>query len=379
MQIRIFGLFSLGSGYGEMAREFSRAISLAGQDVCNVEMQIPGARTIQFSRKMADFLNEHQEKREPHISVYCTIPAHFPRIINDDLDAQYRIGFTMFEGRGCVNKSYVFGCNLMDEIWIPTEYNVGTFVNSGVTVPAHVVPLGIDCEEWHPGPYNFAKKEYNFFSNFSWEGRYRKGFDKLLAAYFSSFSGRDKVRLVLKTTGGGTYRNDIQRLINLAVRAARLKDPPCIDIYTDFYSTKELLNFYHDADCVVLPTRGEGWCMPALEAMACAIPVIVTGEGSQLAFCNIKNSLLIKNMGYENTPDNEKQLFSEVKWAEPDHYHLASLMKWCYQHPQEARKIGFQGLQTARSFSWINSAKVAIQNLNERDVLEWPAKKLLTH
>src|SRR5690349_23097650 len=42
---------------------------------------------------------------------------------------------------------------------------------------------------------------------------------------------------------------------------------------------RELGSLYRAADVLVAPYRGEGFCLPALEAMACGVPVIHTGTG----------------------------------------------------------------------------------------------------
>ena len=41
---------------------------------------------------------------------------------------------------------------------------------------------------------------------------------------------------------------------------------------------------YRAADVLVAPYRGEGFCLPALEAMACGLPVIHTGTGPTAEF-----------------------------------------------------------------------------------------------
>ena len=41
-------------------------------------------------------------------------------------------------------------------------------------------------------------------------------------------------------------------------------------------SREELRWLYASADAFVLPTRGEGWCLPAMEAMAMSLPVILS-------------------------------------------------------------------------------------------------------
>src|SRR5207302_1409289 len=56
---------------------------------------------------------------------------------------------------------------------------------------------------------------------------------------------------------------------------------------------EELAGLYTACDCLVHPYRGEGFGLPIAEAMACGLPVIVTGYGAALDFCNDENAFLI--------------------------------------------------------------------------------------
>ena len=56
---------------------------------------------------------------------------------------------TMFE-TDSIPPDWVGRLNQMDEVWVPTSFNLETFANAGVTVPIHVVPGGIDATLFRP-------------------------------------------------------------------------------------------------------------------------------------------------------------------------------------------------------------------------------------
>lgn len=85
-----------------------------------------------------------------------------------------------------------------------------------------------------------------------------------------------------------------------------------------------MLALYRSAQALVLPTRGEGFNLPAAEALAMGLPVIVTGYGAHLDFCTRTTALLV--------PYHFSQSLSHVKsadacWVEPDILALGAQMR----------------------------------------------------
>src|SRR2546428_731861 len=85
--------------------------------------------------------------------------------------------------------------------------------------------------------------------------------------------------LVIKDFGGqDVYAG---QTLEAQIRSAQTRpDSPEILYLSDTLSPDELPGLYTACDCLVHPYRGEGFGLPVLEAMACGLPVIVTGGGA---------------------------------------------------------------------------------------------------
>jgi len=265
---------------------------------------------------------------------------------------KYKIGFTMLEVDG-LPKEWVRQCNLMDEVWVPSQFNVETFQSSGVKVPIHVIPLGIDPNYLNPQiKGNKDPRFYTFLSVFEWGER--KAPEILLKAFSDEFSKDEPVRLVCKTNNfdpGVSVKDQIERL-GLSTNGGKI-----VIAENRILKNYELGVLYKSADCFVLPARGEGWGMPILEAMACGLPVIATNWSAQQDFMSAKNSfpLEVKQM----IPANAKcPYYKGFNWAEPSYEHLRYLLRWVYENQEKAKDIGREAAQAAQeNWTWSHAAK----------------------
>ncbi len=264
----------------------------------------------------------------------------------------YKIGYTMLEVDG-LPREWVAACNCMDEVWTPSHWGATIFAGAGVTRPVRVMPLGYDSARFRPdGPTRRVAGRFTFLSVFEWGER--KAPDLLLRAYAAAFTRRDDVLLILRVNNFDTEVNVAQQIAALRLPASA---PPVAMIYNRMLDSDSLATLYRSADCFVLPTRGEGWGLPILEAMACGLPVIATDWSGQTEFFH-------QAIGYpvrvrRPVAANAKcPYYLGWRWAEPDLDHLIALMRHVYDHPDEARRLGMRAAQEAAArWTWNHAAR----------------------
>ncbi|NNJ09635.1 glycosyltransferase [Chloroflexales bacterium ZM16-3] len=268
----------------------------------------------------------------------------------------YKVGFTMLEVDR-LPAEWVRQANLMDEVWAPTAWGAAMFRESGVTRPAYSVPLGVDLEIFRPGPprAQLAGRTV-FLSVFEWG--VRKGWDLLLRAYRAAFRPGDDVLLLLKVDCREPAVNPLRAMAEALPSPA----PPVGLIYNRPLAPAQLAELYRGADCFVLPSRGEGWCMPALEAMACGTPALVTDWSGPTEFVRETSGYPLAIRGLVPAPADQP-LYAGARWADPDMEHLVALLRRVHANRDEARAKGTLTAEDARRWGWDAAAEVIAERL----------------
>ncbi len=332
------------SGYADEARQFVLGLDTIGVSVRAVPMS--------WSKAKAKLPPEEQKRLEElaaipikagdlNISVVHVPPRNFCKIPH----AVYHIGRTMFESDR-IPSGWVSACNQMDEIWVPSDFNLETFSRSGVErkklfkIPGsiHISAYPMDAE-----PLPIKGRGFNFLSVFDWI--LRKGWDVLLRAFLEEFRPDEDVALVLKvwSSFGRTVeqlREEAESYLRSQGLASRL--PPNIVFLYANLPEDQLPRLYRAVDAFVLPTRGEGWGRPFMEAMLMGLPVIGTRWSGQLEFMNEENAYLI-DCQVVDVPEpawREVPFYRGHRWAEPSVSHLRQLMRRVYEERGEARLKG---------------------------------------
>jgi len=364
IKFEYYGQFDDPSGYGNVARGYAE--ELVKREEINLKLNPYNffqGYDLGFSVNHSEFVNKNLEN--PIVLQHMT-PDNFEKRGN-----RYNIGYVPWETT-LIPRDWIKPCKLMDEIWTPSEHSKQAFINRRIK-NVFVIPHGIDLKQFCPGQFKLDivnRAAFNFLSIFQWN--FRKGFDVLLEAYLKEFKEEEEVALILKTHGFNNsvieqqrVRKEIWRLKNLILGSN--KPGPKIIFLREMLPRLEYL--YRLVDCFVLPSRGEGWGMPYLEAMACRIPTIGTNYSGNLEFMNEKNSKLIDIKG--EVPCSNmlgfKWYTSEMKWADPSVSSLQEVMRDIFEHRGQAQKMALRGWRDAKKWTWKKAVDKMVLRLQEID------------
>lgn len=306
-------------------------------------------------------ITDDMEKKEDNHKITLIKKRHSPKdgihisyCYGDSFQSNngtYKIGYTMLETTG-VPKDWVDQANKMQEIWVPSEFNRKTFKESGIKVPIFVMPLGVDTNYYNTAIKRMKKHEkFTFLSVFEWGER--KNPQCLLQAYFDAFTKDDNVLLICKINN-----NDPSIDIDEEIRKLQLSanGPELLILLNQNFVDNEMPMLYRFSDCFVLPTRGEGWGMPILEAMACGLPVITTEWGAPLDYMSEEFGYFIRVRGLISAKA-KCPYYEGFDWAEPSREHLGQLMHYVYKNQKEAEMKGKSASQyVINNWSWKNTA-----------------------
>jgi FkbM family methyltransferase len=218
-----------------------------------------------------------------------------------------------------------------DGVLAPTAFVAKALIDSGLAIPVRVLGHAPSLDPFRRLRQDRAaagRPTHDRFTFLHVSSCFpRKGVDALLAAYATAFRRTDPVRLVLK--GFPNPHNDV------AEQLARLQDAdpeaPEVELIDRDLDAAALHALYRQADVMVLPTRGEGYNLPAAEALAAGLPLIVTGVGGHMDFVAGRPEDDVRLLAYRLAPAGSHLSTPFSLWAEPDQDDLVAALREAVQ------------------------------------------------
>lgn len=267
--------------------------------------------------------------KRTNVVAWISTPGHATGWYRD----QYTVVSTMWEAQR-LPESFRETLPEFDLIVVPSHHNVELFSRYHPNVK--FVPLGVDPAMWHYQPRTPAA-EFRFLIGGSGP---RKGTDLAYKAFRAlwgkegSWGSGPVPYLVMKSPKGGEYPGDR------------------IEVVSGRISAQSEVDLYAGAHCYLQPSRGEGFGLQPLQALAQGLPTVLTAAHGHDSFAHL-------GLGIGATPARSAYfIYGDAgDWWEPDFDELCDRMRWVYENYDQAVDEGKSAAAAvANEFTWANTA-----------------------
>jgi len=360
------------SGYGAVAR--NHLVGLYGENSINVRL-----RTKKFWTGPNLLLGEvgsilkKMEVKGIKNKGFIFFQHLTPENFFIDPRASYHVCYTPFETDGAPI-GWLLGLKAMDEIWVPSEENKKSYTKMGLPgEKIKVVPHGVNTERYNPdiAPLNYERAGFNFGSVFDWTER--KNPKALIRSYYNAFKSSEDVSLTLRVFWRFPFENTMNH-VKGAIQQIKdsysgRKDFPKIILWTEMLSEDAIPNLYKSFDCFVLPSRGEGFGLPLIEAMACGVPTVGSSWGGNTDFMTSDNSFLVGGTLQDiNDVDflRKQPQYAGQKWFDIDEEQLGKTFRWIFDNRGKAKEIGsIASKEILKDWTWDHTVKKIVKNFED--------------
>jgi glycosyltransferase involved in cell wall biosynthesis len=322
--------FLSATGFATAAKNNIQALHEAGYDVNITALDLGSHKKI--NSDLHDFYKSLIKKsvKNPSIALYHCIPQMQRRVRS----VGRTIGYATFETTSPPDNWSIY-LNRNDAIITPSMFNYREFKKLKLTTPIFYIPHCINFNVFTPEVLKLVvhKTSFNFLFMGTW--KQRKNYEKLITAFLEEFSKQDDVSLTIKTTN--TTRVQVENTIKRIKRSIKkIGEFPEIIIDVSTINDDDVASYIKSFDCYISASLGEGFGLPALQAMALKVPTIVPDHSGCVEYGNTDTSLLLVPEGYNKIPclDNIFQ-FKNALWPYISVSQIRERMRYAFSHREE--------------------------------------------
>jgi glycosyltransferase involved in cell wall biosynthesis len=360
MKILYIGHYKEGSGWSRAAIDLILAMDSVGIDVtCRNIKLTPN------NPKINPRILELENKPLNNIDV-C-IQHVLPHHMVGTQKFKKNIAYFVAESNSITHNPWMVCLQNMDEVWVPNNDLAKTLAHDRIGKKVTVVPHAADISK------GFIQQKFQFPDKNSFKFYYigelndRKNIESIVRCFHSEFATFEPVSLVLKIKKHGVSTQSLtkhcEELCTIIKKELRM--------YKDINSYhKELIiaddlddvlidMLHNSCDCFIAPSHGEGWSIPAFDAMRYGKTPICSNEGGPRDFIDRNNpstGTLIN--GIYGICNHSDPAFMDIftgreEWFIPSESEIKKSMRYYYQNrlnidrnagPKMSEKFSYQNI-----------------------------------
>ena len=313
-------------GYGRMGIYIAKELRKSGVTVYDSIGDAPGQPTL------AGQALEVWGERTPgmtNVVAWASVPTH----ARGWWQGQVPIILTMWEAT-VLPEAFRENLHEFDTVIVPSMQNVELFSKFHPNVK--YLPLGVDPEKWHYVERRAPLTRFNFLISGSGP---RKGTDLAVKAFRLAFPE-------------GSWGMGPTPYLQMKQHKPEDFYGKRIELISGRLTGEDERDLYANAHVYVQPSRGEGFGLQPLQAMAQGLPTILTDAHGHAAFAHYGRGL--------STTMSQSAYFiygDAGDWWEPDLDELVDTMRWMYDHyDEEAERARVNSPLVIEEFNWAKTA-----------------------
>lgn len=254
--------------------------------------------------------------------------------------------------------------NCSDIIFCPSTWAKTVMENSGVKPEKVICHPGVDTNLFRSKPLQ-NDGVTRFCAISKWE--VRKSFKELAIAFEKAFLSEDKVELYIAADNPFFPEEENQAWRNLFLNGKLGNKVKFVNRSLEQVAIADLINY---CDCLISPSKAEGWNLCVMEALACGRHVITTKYSAMTDYCDDTNAMLIRIDGMQNCFDGAwftPESIGDARWAYYGKDQIDQLIH--YMQLVHSKKMNNEllindfGINTAKIFNWSKTVDIITENL----------------
>ena len=260
-----------------------------------------------------------------------------------------------------------------DVVWVPSVWGKFTLADNGLDLDrCDVVPEGVNSNQFHPWHPSYNDGIFRYLLTGKYERR--KSITETIDAWAIAFGDDPTAELSIKTNHFENHEIKKQQIVE-HINRLNLKN---VNVWYGSIPNNELATLYQRTNVFVLPTKGEGWGLPLIEAAASGLPIITTMWSGHTEFLNCAADSVVQ-VDFDMVPiDCPEYTFyyptednNWGEWAQPKLDRIVAGLTHAREDYQRLKSLAMANSEIIRTkFSWEQSVTTAMNLLQQRGLLK---------